>query len=237
MFKKFQRGFLLNPFRFGVGGDPNFVNVSLLLHSNGSNGPTTITDSSLAPKTLTVLGNAQISTSQSKFGDSSIYFDGNSDRLSTPTDTAFQLGTGDFTIEMFVRPDAGGSGIDYFISTAYLGAEWFVISYNHTTNVFKLQGVPSVGGDSPTYATGTWHHIAISRVSGTGYFYVNGVVAHAFPATADYSQQIFYIGGADSSIAAAANWFQGHIDEVRITKGVGRYTANFTPPTAAFPDV
>jgi hypothetical protein len=61
--------------------DPVFNNVSLLLHGNGTNGSTTITDNSPTPKTVTAVGNAQISTAQSKFGGASIAFDGTGDYL------------------------------------------------------------------------------------------------------------------------------------------------------------
>ena len=71
----------INPYRFAAAGppDPDFANVSLLLHGDGTNGSTTIVDSSSSSKTVTAVGDAQISTAQSKFGGSSIYFDGTGD--------------------------------------------------------------------------------------------------------------------------------------------------------------
>jgi hypothetical protein len=79
--------------------DPNFANVSLLLYGNGINGSTSIIDSSPSPKTVTAFGNAQISTAQSKFGGSSIAFDGTGDYLTVPDNDNFALGNGNFTIE------------------------------------------------------------------------------------------------------------------------------------------
>ena len=91
----------VNPYSF-VATDPNFADVSLLLHGNGTNGSTTITDSSPSPKTVTAVGNAQISTAQSKFGGSSIAFDGTGDYLSVPNDGTLQMGSVDFTIEFWI---------------------------------------------------------------------------------------------------------------------------------------
>ena len=84
--------------------DPNFANVSLLLHGNDTNGSTTITDSSPSPKTVTAVGNAQISTAQSKFGGASIAFDGNGDWCQIANNVAFKFGSGNFTIEYWFYP-------------------------------------------------------------------------------------------------------------------------------------
>jgi hypothetical protein len=84
--------------------DPDFANVSLLLHMDGSNGSTTFPDSSSNGLTVTRYGNAQISTAQSKFGGASAYFDGAGDYLELPNpNTAIGAVAGDFTIECWVR--------------------------------------------------------------------------------------------------------------------------------------
>ena len=95
----------------GVERDPFFANVSLLLHGDGTNGSTTIVDSSPSPKTVTAVGDAKISTAQSKFGGASIGFDGSGDSLAAPASIS-HFGTGDFTIELWIyRNNAGTSGI------------------------------------------------------------------------------------------------------------------------------
>ena len=86
----------------GGATDPYFSNVSLLLHGDGTNGSTTIIDSSPLPKTVTAFGNAQISTAQSKFGGSSIAFDGTGDSLTIPAITF----AGDFTLEAWLYKTA-----------------------------------------------------------------------------------------------------------------------------------
>ena len=79
---KAKRSLLWPP---NAGEDPYYGNVSLLLYGDGANGSTTITDSSPTPKTVTAVGNAQISTAQSKFGGASIAFDGAGDYLIVPS--------------------------------------------------------------------------------------------------------------------------------------------------------
>ena len=83
--------------------DASYSSVSLLLHGNGINGSTTITDNSPSPKTVTAVGNAQISTAQSKFGGGSIAFDGTGDYLTTPNNSDYQFGTSDFTVECWIN--------------------------------------------------------------------------------------------------------------------------------------
>ena len=77
-------------------GDPNFANVTLLLHSDGTSGSTTFTDNSNSSRTITASGNAQIDTTIKKFGSGSAEFDGTNSKL---TISGNPLGSGDFTIE------------------------------------------------------------------------------------------------------------------------------------------
>ncbi|MGQ3180207.1 MAG: hypothetical protein ACT6SC_21675, partial [Blastomonas fulva] len=96
-----QRGFLLNPFRFGLpGGDPYFGNVVSLLHFNGTSGSTTFTDQK--GRAWTGFGNAQITTAGSVFGGGALALDGNGDWIETATSTDFVF-AGDFTIECWLR--------------------------------------------------------------------------------------------------------------------------------------
>jgi hypothetical protein len=83
--------------------DPYFSNVSLLLHGDGANGSTTIVDSSPSPKTVTAVGNAQISTAQSKFGGSSLAFDGSGDYLTVQVALPLSL-----ALEILQLKDGGG---------------------------------------------------------------------------------------------------------------------------------
>jgi hypothetical protein len=97
----------INPYSFAA-TDPNFADVSLLLHGDGTNGSTTITDNSPSPKTVTAFNSAAISTDQSRFGGSSLFFPGGSitgtsHRLESASNANFQFGSGDFTIELWLN--------------------------------------------------------------------------------------------------------------------------------------
>lgn len=210
--------------------DPFFSNVSLLLHGDGANGSTTITDSSPSPKTVTAVGDAQISTSQSKFGGASIAFDGTGDYLSV---TLSALGANDFTIEAWIRL---ASFRDYRViyetrinDGDAAGFVWGVDAsgrlYVFTASAFRIT--------TGTLSANTWHHVALTRASGTWRIFVDGTLqTGTYTSSANLSRTGVRIGMDWASLHPAS----GHFDEVRITNGVARYTANFTPPTAPFPD-
>jgi hypothetical protein len=226
----------INPYQFAAAGptDPDFANVSLLLHGDGANGSTTIVDSSPSPQTVTAFGNAQISTAQSKFGGASIAFDGSGDYLTGPSNNAnFNFGTGDFTIEAFAYPVEPRSGTIFcYRSSASDG----VIVIQYISQWFAKVGNTSVAGGSVTI--NSFSHIAAVRASGVLTLYVNGTsVGSNSSATDNVTGSASHVVriGAPSESTSSLQW-NGYIDDLRITKGVARYTANFTPPTAPFPD-
>ena len=213
--------------------DPFRSQVSLLLHGDGTNGSTTITDSSPTPKTVTAFGNAQISTAQSKFGGSSIAFDGTGDYLTTSQNNDFTVGTGDFTIEFWVWvpaiPTTGFPAI--CISNSATPINQLFINFRNNNTIALTTGF-SVFAVSPGIAASTWSHIAVVRSSGNTVAYTQGIGGSPVACSIDFAGNAFFIGGA-----ASGNWINGYIDDFRITKGVARYTSNFTPPTAPFPDI
>jgi hypothetical protein len=234
----------INPYQFAATGptDPYFSNVSLLLHGDGTNGSTTIVDSSPSPKTVTAFGDAQISTAQSKFGGASIAFDGNSDYFSVPSSVDFEFGSGNFTIEFFAYINTYGT-ITAFISRSMWsgangGTPWIVfalsekIYFSVTDNATGAWGLSGAGGVSAP--TGQWNHIAVVRNGSSFNAYVNGVAGTAKTfAGAIQPSNSSLISGVYNNTLGSVN---GYIDDLRITKGVARYTSNFTPPTAPFPD-
>jgi len=214
--------------------DPDFANVSLLLHGDGANGSTTIVDSSPSPKTVTAVGNAQISTAQSKFGGASIALDGSGDYLTVPNNADYAFGAADFTIEAWVyfgnlttfstiasTRDATNSVTGWTLGVNASEQPYFY------TNAFDITG--------NALAQNTWYHIAAARAGSSLQMYVNGAqVGSTFTDTKDYTNQTLSIG---STVGGSVQFFNGYIDDLRITKGIARYTANFTPPTAPFPDI
>jgi hypothetical protein len=223
----------------GLGGadsDPYFANVSLLLHGDGANGSTTITDSSPSPKTVTAVGNAQISTAQSKSGGSSIAFDGNEDYLDIASNSAFGYGLNDFTIEFWLyRNFSNGIQLllDYRTGAATRVAPTLYILSN---SIFYYTNGNNVitGGNVPL---AQWVHVALCRSSSSTKLYLDGVqTGSTYADTNNYITSSVRVGGGnDGATSAYSLW--GYIDDLRLTgENIARYTANFTPPPAPFPD-
>ena len=212
-----------------VEADPFFDKVSLLLHGDGANGSTTIVDSSPLPKTVTVFGDAQISTAQSKFGGASIAFDGTGDCLGIPS---IVFGTNEsFTLEAWLYKTArDGSGY-----TNVFGGSGVQIGFDLSTegSVFMyFAGGFSVSASGTSMTSNTWNHVAWVRNVDACAIYVNGILTGS--GTRGNSFPLIVIGALSLGGSYEMN---GYIDDLRITKGVARYTSNFTPPTAPFSEV
>ena len=219
--------------------DPVFNNVSLLLHGNGTNGSTTITDSSPTPKTVTAVGNAQISTAQSKFGGSSIAFDGTGDYLTIPSNSAFNFELGDFCVETWVYVTAYTPGGTDVICSTYLNSVigWTLGIFAGTGKFYGAAGGDGAQINDPnTLITNQWVHLAFTRSGSTLRFFVNGLLSGTprSYSTSMSSTSSLHIG---TNVGGGPLSLNGYIDDLRITKGVARYTANFTPPSAPFPDI
>jgi hypothetical protein len=231
----------INPYSFAAAAtDPDFANVSLLLHMDGSNGSTTFTDSSSNALTVTVGGDAQISTAQSKFGGASGLFDGNGDRVSVANNAALDFGTGDFTVECWVRSIAAlnSYSVEYAhiagkgngVATGSWALGFFQSKITWSANFVITQG-------TTTLTNNTWYHFAASRSGSTLKLFVNGSQESSSTDTIDNTSSFsFNAGDRQASDPGAQYPLNGYIDDLRITKGVARYTAAFTPPTAPFPD-
>lgn len=211
--------------------------VSLLLHMEGANNSTTFTDSSNTPRTVTAYGNAKISTTEYKFGSSSADFDGNGDYLRIPYDAGFDLSSVNSTIEGWVNPRV--TSAQTIISKAQSGFDYnFELRIHNSTTLRYVGHYAAFDVTVPTITTGTWHHFAVVGVqsggNGTLYFFWNGVLRGTSAQTIwNYSSMDLTIGC--SSYNSPSVFFNGYIDEIRITKGTARYTSNFTPSSSAFP--
>ena len=215
--------------------DPNFSKVSLLLHGNGANGSTTITDSSPSPKTVTAVGNAQISTAQSKFGGASIYLDGTGDGVSITSNTAFAFGANDFTIETWVYPVSVSGNPNLFDTRPSGNGAWPAIYFDGGRLRYFLNTADRISGSTVLAANTTWYHIALSRAGSSTKLFLNGTQEGSTYSDSTLLLEGPFALGIDSR-NLTSNPFNAYFDDVRVTKGVARYTANFTPPTAQFPD-
>ena len=229
-----------------AGGDVNYNDVSLLLNMEGSNGSTTFTDSSSSGHNITANGNASISTSEFKFGSSSAYFDESGDVLKTSSSSNLTLGAGDFTIEFWYRPDDLSTSTDggwrTLISTNnYYASNSFTV-YQNGTRLVVFKGTGSGGSilfdESSIFSSNTWANIVWTRSSGTNYLFADGVVAATASDGFDATGDGIWIGANYYNNANSGNgrfFAKGYMGNIRITKGVARYTSNFSVPTAAFP--
>lgn len=221
-------------------GEVHFPKNILHLPFDGSNGATSTSDLSNQNHTITVNG-AQISSAQSKFGGTSLLLDGSNDYLSIGgSEWNSNLNSGDFTVEFWIRLDtlgdsriitnyngsngwgvamwSGGGGTNYFDGYWYNGS-WQYIQYG-------------LSGNYTTPSVDTWYHLAFVRNGNDWSLYLNGTAEN----TRTVSGSI-----TSSSLGAlelgrrydAAQYVDGYIDDLRITKGLARYTSNFTPPTTA----
>ena len=227
----------------GGNGDPHFDKVSLLLHMDGANGRTTFTDSSATPKTVTAVGDAKISTAQSKFGGASGYFDGVGAYLTVPYSSGFAFDAGEFCVEHWVFPESGNPSICDLVasnSAVFPGNGWAI---RLRTGDKPIAGLSTSGSDyiglegTITIPLNTWAHLALVRVGNTASLYVNGLLSVSATITGSQNNTNDPIFIGKNGAVADSTWnFKGYIDDVRITKGVARYTANFTPPTEPFPN-
>ena len=217
--------------------DPDYSSVSLLLHGNGTNGSTTITDNSPTPKTVTAVGNAQISTTQSKFGGASIAFDGTGDYLSVPNDGTLQMGSVNFTIEFWIYFNSlSGYQTPFDKGVVSTGALLLQTDLNNGRMIVWVQGVPSIT-ESSNGSTATWTHYALVRNSGTLKLYRNGTETGSAANSTNFNSAETVGIGAYASFSPGSVSVNGYIDDFRITKGVARYTSNFSVPPAQFPDI
>ena len=211
--------------------DPYFSSVSLLLHFGGANNSTTFTDSSANAFTITPSGDAVISTAQSKFGGTSGYFDGTGDScLSSPSSSAFAF-DGAFTVEAWIYAISWPSYCWLCDFRNDSGAYTFGFGGGQ---FYPYLGATDWGPGGTALPTAEWVHIAFVYDGTDIRMYANGSLyrTETEPGITQGSSPI----AIASRYSQDTEFFNGYIDELRVTKGVARYTANFTPPTAAFPN-
>ena len=203
------------------------TNTSLLLNFTNAS----ILDNAMMAVPETV-GNAQIDTTVKKYGTGSLEFDGTGDWLRVQgTNNLFNLSTGDFTIECwFYAVSTGTSAI------VQQGTTDWRISYTNNGVMRYEVGANSIQTSTGAFSFNTWTHLAICKSGATTTLYLNGTSRVTTTNSPTNSGNPVYVGA--NIDGGNPYWpLNGYIDDLRITKGVARYTANFTAPTAAFPDL
>ena len=219
-------------------GDVYFPQTKLLLPFDGSNGATSTSDLSNANRTVTFYGTAQLSTAQSKFGGSSMLFDGDSDYLTVPhvssdivteltLETWFKTSSSAYSTLIGTFSSAAGSHIQ--INTELDGG--FAGGAGTGYVGVGVHGNSQLDSSSGGYSDGNWHHVALTRnASNLVTVWVDGVSKGTMTDSSAMPAHSFYIGRLNHS---SARYFDGYLDDVRWTPSVCRYTSNFTPPTTA----
>ena len=184
---------------------------------------------------LETVGNAQISTAVVKYGSGSMFFDGTGDYLVTPSSPVNTLGSGDFTIEFWAYPSNTSAGYRALVSSEnYNGTTGGWSTYQNGTAIeVWLTSGQVINATSVLTAT-TWQHIALSRASGTVRLFVNGTSVASASSSAEWTGQRIFIG--DNNVSGTDYFFNGYLDDIRITRGYARYTGNFTPQTSQWQD-
>lgn len=213
----------------GYPGNDSYT--KLLLHFDNS-----WTDSSASNRS-TATNTASLSSAQSKFGGYSSYF--NSTNITYADSDDWDFGAGDFTIDCWIRKDATGSWkyicgqanssgslFPFHFSILSTNLMFFSASSNGSSAAFTMSGTTAISAN-------TWYHVCVVRNGNTWKMFLNGTqeATTTSSITLYNSAQSFGVG---SNGAYTVNKWIGYIDEFRVSKGIARWTSNFTPPTLAY---
>ena len=170
-----------------------------------------------------------LSNTQSAFGTQSLFYNG-ATTTAIIDDISVRFGTGDFTIEGWVYRSS--AGVQHgLLSKGTATPSWELrVNTSNQLQFFSNTSLLLTGATTTIPAT-TWTYFAVTRSGTTSYLFVNGTLQASATDSTDYSQtNNIFMGNT-----TAGGYLTGYLDEVRITKGIARYTASFTAPTSAFP--
>jgi len=217
-------------------------NTVVMMHYDGEDGSTSFVDSSFSNHSFTPHGNAQIDTAQSKFGGASAYFDGTDDYLTSADSSDWTFGNDDFTIDFWVKvntlPTPGNcaiimthdeDGLNGWVVRVYGGAgpsycwEFFSFDAGKSTITMVKNAFPN-----------DWNHVALVRDGDNWMFFQDGTLADT--ATINANSVTDFAGSLYVGIngGGATSDLNGWLDEMRISKGVARWTSDFTPPSQPY---
>lgn len=224
-------------FSGGVMGNDPFTKI--LLHMDGANGGTTFTDSNAGGSPHSwAFSNATTSTAQAKFGVSSML--AAAGFVATVDSTDFTLGAGDFTIDFWFNAN-GNTFSSLFLAGqlnstgAAASSSWEVLIGAGGVSFIAYQGAASVlvTGVASFSGTAVWTHVAVVRSGATLSLYLNGVLGASVGISGAINDSAASLGVGRAGDFPNNPW-SGYIDEFRLSVGVARWSANFTPPTAPY---
>lgn len=217
--------------------DPYFANVTLLMHMDGAAGGTSFPD--VKGNSVTTTGTGIATSSSGVFGQSALFAPGTAGaHLDVSNVTSF--GTGDFTVEFWMKPTAGTVELRSMLDNNLGQGEtqqWFSLQQNSSNGITLGYNAAQVIVTANSTPLNVWTHVALTRSGTTLRLYANGVSvgSYAIPAANVFGgNTILNIGQQGSG----PRYYQGYMDDLRITKGVARYTGagSFSVPSSSFPN-
>jgi hypothetical protein len=212
--------------------------VKSLLHFDGDDGSTTFTDE--IGKIWNNYGSSQIDTASYKFGGASGFFGGTGNYITTGSNVDFNIGSGDFTIDAWVRIASLTAsrtiiGNMNYEDTSY---SFFVTIYSNGCPYAAIQSVSgqtyNIFGSTPISNYTDFNHIAFVRSGNTIYLFKNGILGGTKDVTGITVKTVLTNISIGRMGEYASYDMNGWIDELRFSKGIARWTSNFTPPTSAY---
>jgi hypothetical protein len=188
---------------------------------------------------LETVGNARVVNGVKKYGTGSIYFDGTGDALVMPRTSELTLGSSDFTLECWIYTAGGVAQNIYSSRTGSTRNGWlfgvnasnylYIVADENGSSPWAIENSASNSGSQ--IPLNEWVHIALAREGSSWRTFINGTLNYTVTSSISiYEVDASVTVGADQKGANAP--INGFIDDLRITKGVARYTANFTPPSS-----
>lgn len=211
--------------------DPFFTDVVSLMHFDGPNGSTTFTDQ-IAANTWGTTGTDHISTTQFKFGGSSLSPNKGVNDSATLA-IAGAIGSGDFTFECWIYPTQSTAEANIFSCNTGPIVGLYQHSGGSTLGYYESNSGGYKLSSTASMTVNAWNFVALTKSSGVVRIFVNGSTDGStyMSSQALSSTMRITIGSQFNS----AETFIGFIDEWRVTK-IARYTSNFSVPTAPFPN-
>lgn len=202
--------------------------TKVLLHFDGSDASTTFTD--VSGKTWTAHGSAQLDTADSKFSGSSGLSSGSGDYIETPDHTDFVFGSGDFTIDgWFKLSSAWGVNIlsrgTQFVFYVYYDYP----NLNLTFRCYDGSVTEHVLTHSTVVTTGAWHHAAVVMSSNYCTLYLDGIGS-----SSEYISSVYNFAGTVKLLSGGNSGVSYWMDELRVSKGIARWTSDFNVPTMPY---
>ncbi|MFJ1255967.1 DUF2341 domain-containing protein [Cupriavidus sp. CuC1] len=220
--------------------DINQELVTVMLHFDGANASTTITDNSHLALGGTCIGTAALSTTQKKFGTASLKTgSANGNYLKLPAGRALDFGSGDFTVEGWVWPVSQGTDYGAIMGrwddATPANRDWLIWRDSIGAVNVSLNGAQVITGAAGDLPTGAFAHVALTRAGTALQVWVGGVAKGSVTFSGAINCTLGQVSAlGQSNFTSGSTFLEAYYDEVRVTRGLARYTSAFTAPATYF---